>query len=125
METDRIELLVIGAGPYGITTAAYAKHLGVPVTVVGKTLDFWQADIARGRSLRSRPDWHIDARDVATCEAYLNMRGITPAQVKPVPLDIFLDYASWFMGQYDLRPHPALVTRLARSNGTYTATLDA
>ena len=40
METERNELLVIGAGPYGIATAAYTKYLGVPVTVVGKTLDF-------------------------------------------------------------------------------------
>ena len=124
METERNELLVIGAGPYGIATAAYAKHLGVPVTVVGKTLDFWKTNMPRGMFLRSGPDWHIDARDVATFEAYLNMRGLTPAQVKPVPLDIFLDYASWFMGQYDLRPHPALVTHLVRSNGSYIATLD-
>jgi len=41
-----------------------------------------------------------------------------------VPLDLFLDYASWFMGQYDLTPYSALVTHLTRSKGTYTATLD-
>jgi cation diffusion facilitator CzcD-associated flavoprotein CzcO len=124
METERNELLVIGAGPYGIATAAYAKYLGVTVTVVGKTLDFWKTNMPRGMFLRSGPDWHIDARDVATFEAYVNMRGLTHTQVKPVPLDMFLDYASWFMGQYDLTAHPALVTHLARSNGTYTATLD-
>src|SRR5262249_7114729 len=50
--------------------------------------------------------------------------GLTRAQVKPVPLDMFLDYASWFMGQYEVTSHPSLVTHLARSNGTYTATLD-
>jgi cation diffusion facilitator CzcD-associated flavoprotein CzcO len=124
METKRTTLLVIGAGPYGIATAAYAKYLSVPVTVVGKTLDFWKTNMPRGMFLRSGPDWHLDARDAATFQAYFNMRGLTHAQVKPVPLDIFLDYASWFMGQYDLTPHPALVTELTRSNGTYTATLD-
>ena len=124
MGRERKELLVIGAGPYGIATAAYAKYLGVPVTVVGKTLDFWKTNMPRGMFLRSGPDWHLDARDVATFKAYCNMRGRTPSQVKPVPLDTFLDYASWFMGQYDLTPHPAFVTHLARSNGTFTATLD-
>ncbi len=121
---EQTALLVIGAGPYGIATAAYAKYLGVPVTVVGKTLDFWKTNMPRGMFLRSGPDWHIDARDVATFEAYVKMRALTHAQVKPVPLDTFLDYASWFMGQYDVTPRPALVTHLARSNGTYTATLD-
>ena len=52
------------------------------------------------------------------------MRGLTHAKVKPVPFDTFLDYVSWFMGQYNVIPRPALVTHLARSNGTYTATLD-
>src|SRR5207248_7875299 len=66
--------------------------------VVGKTLDFWKTNVPRGMFLRSGPDWHIDALDVATFEAYGKMRGLTPAQVKPVPRDTFLDYASWFMG---------------------------
>ena len=124
MEMERNELLVIGAGPYGLATAAYAKYLGVQARVVGKTLDFWKTNMPRGMFLRSGADWHLDARNVATFQAYINMRGLTSAQVKPVPLDTFLDYASWFMGQYDVMPHPALVTHLARSNGSYTATLD-
>ena len=53
METERIALLIIGAGPYGIATAAYAKYLGVTVTVVGKTLDFWKTNMPRGMFLRS------------------------------------------------------------------------
>jgi thioredoxin reductase len=94
------------------------------VTVVGKTFDFWKTNMPRGMFLRSGPDWHLDARDVSTFQAYINTRGLTPTQVKPVPLDTFLDYASWFTGLYDLTPHPALITRLARSRGTFTATLD-
>jgi cation diffusion facilitator CzcD-associated flavoprotein CzcO len=116
--------LVIGAGPYSLATAAYAKALGVDVTVVGKTLDFWKTNMPRGMFLRSGPDWHLDAREVATFEAYVKGRGLTRAETKPVPLDTFLDYASWFMGQYNLTTHPAYVTHLARTNGTYTATLD-
>jgi cation diffusion facilitator CzcD-associated flavoprotein CzcO len=72
MQVERNQLLIIGAGPYGIATAAYAKCLGLPVTIVGKTLDFWKTNMPRGMFLRSVPDWQIDARGVATFEAYVN-----------------------------------------------------
>lgn len=125
--------LIIGAGPYSIATAAYARHLGVDVIVVGKPLDFWKTNMPRGMFLRSGPDWHLDAREVATFERYLKQCGLNGTALKPVPLDTFLDYASWFMGQYDVRPRPALVTHLAREGAgnlahgahpSYTATLD-
>jgi cation diffusion facilitator CzcD-associated flavoprotein CzcO len=121
---ERTEFLVIGAGPYGLATAAYAKSLGVDVAVVGKTLDFWKSNMPRGMFLRSGPDWHLDAREVATFEAYVKLRGLPPAETRPVPLDTFLDYASWFMGQYNLMPRNAHVTHLTGSDGEYVATLD-
>ena len=116
--------LIIGAGPYSIAAAAYVKSLGVEVNVVGKPLDFWKTNMPRGMFLRSGPDWHLDAREVATFEAYVNERKLTSQQIRPVPLDTFLDYASWFMGQYALTPQAAYVTHLTRANGAYTATLD-
>lgn len=121
---NKTQLLVIGAGPYGLATAAYAQSLGVQVKVVGKPLDFWKTHMPRGMFLRSGPDWHLDARDTYTFEAYVKEKGLTRAQVKPVPLNVFLDYATWFRSKYNVEPHPALVTRLARSNGSYRATLD-
>jgi cation diffusion facilitator CzcD-associated flavoprotein CzcO len=121
---NRTDFLIIGAGPYSISAAAYAQHLGVETTVVGKPLESWKTHMPRGMFLRSGPDWHLDARDVNTFEAYLRVRGLTHAEVKPVPLDVFLDYVSWFMGQSDVRARSALVTRLEKSNGSYTASLD-
>jgi thioredoxin reductase len=120
----KTQFLIIGAGPYSIATAAYAQSLGVETTVVGKTLDFWKTHMPRGMFLRSGPDWHLDARDTYTFEAFVKMRGFTRAEIKPVPLDTFLDYASWFMGQYGVTAHSAHVTRLEKTNGAYRARLD-
>jgi thioredoxin reductase len=121
---DHTPFLTIGAGPYSIAVAAYAKSLGVEVKVIGKPLEFWKTNMPRGMFLRSGPDWHLDAHEAATFEAYVSERKLTSQQIRPVPLDTFLDYASWFMGQYALVPQPAYVTHLTRANGAYTATLD-
>ncbi|HEV2248786.1 MAG TPA: NAD(P)-binding domain-containing protein, partial [Terriglobia bacterium] len=109
---------------YGLAAAAYAKSLGIGITIVGKTLDFWKSNMPAGMLLRSGPDWHLDAREAATFEAYLNGRGLTPAEARPVPIDTFLDYAGWFMEQYGVAPRNAHVVHLARSGGEYVASLD-
>ncbi|HEX5412960.1 MAG TPA: NAD(P)-binding domain-containing protein [Terriglobia bacterium] len=121
---ERTEFLVIGAGPYGLAAAAYARSLGIGVTIIGKTLDFWTTNMPRGMFLRSGPDWHLDAREVATFEAYVNRRGLTPAETKPVALATFLDYARWFMGEHGVVPRRAHVIHLTRSDGEYIASLD-
>lgn len=121
---ERTEFLVIGAGPYGLAAAAYAQSLGITVTIVGKTLDFWKSNMPPGMLLRSGPDWHLDAHQTATFEAYLSGRGLAPAEASPVPLDTFLDYARWFMGQYGVIPRNAQVIRLSRSGDEYIASLD-
>src|SRR5690349_22345157 len=52
------ELLVIGAGPYGLSVAAHAKDSGTDVTVVGESMAFWKQNMPDGMLLRSGPDWH-------------------------------------------------------------------
>jgi thioredoxin reductase len=121
---DHTEFLIVGAGPYGLSAGAYAKSEGMDVTIVGRPLDLWKTGMPRGMLLRSGPDWHLDARDVATFEAYVKERGLTGEQTKPVPLETFLDYASWFMGRYGVAPQNRHVTHLARSTHGYIATMD-
>ena len=121
---ERTEFLIIGAGPYGLAAAAYAQSLGIKATVAGKPLDFWKTSMPRGMFLRSGPDWHLDAREADTFEAYVRGRGLAATEITPVPLDTFLDYAGWFMGEYGVVPRNAHVRHLAKSNGEYIASLD-
>jgi cation diffusion facilitator CzcD-associated flavoprotein CzcO len=121
---NETQFLVIGAGPYGLAAAAYARSRGIDVQVIGKPMDFWATQMPEGMLLRSGTDWHLDARGTHTFECYLHRRGLTPEQAHPVPLALFSDYALWFMQQYDLSPRPALVRALVREDGAFTATLD-
>lgn len=93
---DSSELLVIGAGPYGVATAARAIERGIETIVVGGPMSFWKQHMPEGMCLRSGPDWHLDAAGVHTFEAFLEEEGIGRNEVDPVPIRVFLDYATWF-----------------------------
>ena len=43
-----VPLLVIGAGPYGLATAARAKSAGIEQLVVGKPMAFWRENVPAG-----------------------------------------------------------------------------
>jgi FAD-dependent urate hydroxylase len=89
----RSPLLVIGAGPYGLATAAYARRNGIEPVVLGKSMAFWRESMPTGMLLRSGADWHLDAAKEHTLEAYLKECGINPADVSPIPVHLFIEYA--------------------------------
>jgi cation diffusion facilitator CzcD-associated flavoprotein CzcO len=91
-----MDLLVIGAGPYGLAAAAAARDRGLDVTVLGRPMGFWREHMPAGMFLRSGPDWHLDPAGEHTLERYLERRGIPAADVDPLPLGLFLEYAEWF-----------------------------
>ena len=117
------ELLIIGAGPYALSTAALARQEGIDTSVVGFPMAFWQENMPAAMFLRSGPGWHIDGSGVHTLEAYLDERGIDRASVDPIPIQTFLDYCEWFRAQKQLAIREELVTGLASTNGGFEATL--
>ena len=68
--TTATSLLVIGAGPYALSTAALARERGIDTLVVGRPMGFWRRHMPEGMFLRSGPDWHLDAAGVHTCLLY-------------------------------------------------------
>jgi thioredoxin reductase len=116
---DHVPLLVIGAGPYGLSTAAHARRHGLDPLVVGKPMGFWRDNMPEGMLLRSGTDWHLDADGIDTFEAYLGERGVDPADVPPVPLTTFLEYADWFCGQTGIEARPTLVAEVEKLDGRF------
>jgi cation diffusion facilitator CzcD-associated flavoprotein CzcO len=121
---ERTQFLVIGAGPYGLAAAAYARTRGLDVTIVGRPMEAWKTQMPEGMFLRSGTDWHLDALGVHTLEQYLNQRGLAPEQAYPIPLALFRDYGLWFTRQYDLSPRLALVRELRKTEDGFAAALE-
>jgi thioredoxin reductase len=119
-----IRLLVIGAGPYGLSTAAHAKRHGIDPLVVGEPMGFWRRNMPERMLLRSGTDWHLDADGIDTFEAFLAQRGIDPAGVPPVPLRTFVEYADWFCAQTGIQPRPTLVSDLEKVDGQFLVTFE-
>jgi cation diffusion facilitator CzcD-associated flavoprotein CzcO len=49
------EVLIIGAGPFGLSISAHARGLGVDHRVVGRPMDTWRAHMPVGMNLKSEP----------------------------------------------------------------------
>jgi FAD-dependent urate hydroxylase len=116
-------LLVIGAGPYALSTAALARERGIDTAVVGRPMGFWREHMPAGMFLRSGIDWHLDASGIRTLAAYLEERGIAAEDVDPLPVDLFLDYADWFCLAKGIEPRRGLVTNVTQQGGRFAVTL--
>src|SRR5215472_13334784 len=109
--------MIIGAGPYGLAMAAYARHLGIDHVVVGKPMDFWKVNMPAGMYLRTRSDVHIDPLGIHTIEKFLEIQGLSPTDVEPLSLQFYLSYAQWFQEQNRSMPC------LSSSNGSIAQTV--
>lgn len=126
MGNHKTDLLVIGAGPFGLAIAAQAAHLGIDHLVVGKPMEFWRKNMPAGMFLRSSWDWHLDPLDVHTIENFLKSRGQTTAEIEPLSLDFYLEYADWFQRQKGIVAQPWVVQRVDRDaeNDRFIVTTD-
>jgi FAD-dependent urate hydroxylase len=118
-----VELLVIGAGPYGLAVSAHARHHGIDTRTLGTPMGFWRDHMPAGMFLRSGRDWHLDAAGERTFEAFLAEQGIPAADVEPIPISLYLDYADWFTAAERLPVEDVRVERLTAVDGRFTAEL--
>lgn len=123
--TKQLPLLIIGAGPYGLAMAAYAKHRNLDYLIVGKPMDFWKSNMPRGLVLRSPLDWHIDPLGVHTLHKFAGTHNVnTDDGAEPIPRELFLSYATWFQKEKAIPVLPVLVHRLKHTHNRFEATLD-
>jgi thioredoxin reductase len=108
------QILIIGAGPYGLALAADLKRRGLDFLLVGSQMSFWREQMPKGMFLRSDWEWHYDTAGILTIDAFLDERKMTRDDITPFPLDIYLDYVGWFTERSKVEAEPFVVQRLDR-----------
>jgi thioredoxin reductase len=48
-----LEIAIVGAGPYGLSIAAYFRHQGIPFRIFGRPMDSWLKHMPKGMQLKS------------------------------------------------------------------------
>lgn len=107
------EVAIVGAGPYGLSLAAYLKERGVRHRIFGTPMQTWRDRMPAGMSLKSDPFASnlYDPGGRFTLKDYLRSVGQPyDATGWTVPLEMFVTYGSWFQAQTS----PDLDTREVR-----------
>jgi cation diffusion facilitator CzcD-associated flavoprotein CzcO len=116
--------VVVGAGPYGLSTAAHLRERGLAVAVFGKTLELWRDHMPKGMRLRSQC-WAIDLSDPRRQFGFARFfRESRYAKCYPVPIEAFIDYGRWFQERAVPDVDETYVSAIERQNDHFQLTLE-
>jgi pyridine nucleotide-disulfide oxidoreductase len=92
------DLVVVGAGPYGLSIAAHAAAAKLDVRVLGRPMASWRDHMPEGMHLKSEP-WASNLSDPGgdhTLDAYAAAHSVRAEHAHPLPIGTFTDYGLWF-----------------------------
>ncbi|MFD9356003.1 NAD(P)-binding domain-containing protein [Streptomyces sp. NPDC060031] len=92
------DLVVVGAGPYGLSIAAHAAGAGLDVRVLGRPMASWRDHMPDGMYLKSEP-WSSNLSAPGgrhSLADYCATRGIPAEHGTPLPIATFSEYGLWF-----------------------------
>src|SRR6266516_2157423 len=119
MALSEDQVIIIGAGPYGLAAAAHLRAAKVDTRVLGSPLQFWKNNMPAGMFLRS--NW--DASHISDPEARLTLDRYHEAQgtasERPIPLNRFIDYGLWFQQQVAPDLDQRQVEQIGRMNSRF------
>jgi thioredoxin reductase len=118
------DVVVVGAGPYGLSTAAYLKARKLRVAVFGKPLQLWREHMPGGMNLRS----HWRASNLAHPHAGYEFEQFLKASSTyslrlPVPIQAFIDYGLWFQKQAVPDVDETYIASIEKQDGLFQLTL--
>jgi cation diffusion facilitator CzcD-associated flavoprotein CzcO len=118
---------IIGAGPYGLSIAAYLRARGIDFRIFGNAMSTWLTQMPKGMRLKSEgfASSLYDPASDFTLGEYCREQGLPYADLGlPVPINTFTSYGMEFQKKYVSDLENKLVTTLTRSSEGFEITLD-
>lgn len=122
--TASYDVVVVGAGPYGLSVAAHLIGRGLNIAVFGKPLQLWRDHMPEGMLLRSYW-WTTNLSD--PLKKYRLARYFQEHQMAvpdPVPLEVFVDYGLWFQRRAVPDVDETFVATIQRVGGEFELLLE-
>ncbi|WP_243711493.1 NAD(P)-binding domain-containing protein, partial [Actinomadura sp. KC216] len=122
MNDSACDVVIAGAGPYGLSTAAYLQNLGLDVRIIGKPMRFWDEHMPLGMFLKSEPfasNFGAPHRGMGFTDRHPDWR-----VGEPIPLETFIEYGRWFASVVIPGTEDAQVVNVERGGASgYVVTL--
>jgi lysine/ornithine N-monooxygenase len=120
---ERLDIAIVGAGPYGLSVAAHLARRRV--RTFGEPMETWRTRMPPEMLLRS--DWKETSLsapgDQGTIDRWAREAG--EEREEPIPLQKFLRYAAWFRETFVPEGDPANIVALDPVAGGYRLTTAA
>jgi thioredoxin reductase len=122
-------VVVIGAGPYGLSTAAHLKGRGLPVRIFGSPMSSWRETMPAGMILKSTPQAStISApRPGHTLQDFCTATGVPRLETERdlVTIETFVRYGEWFQQRVVPEVEPVQVVSVDAREAGFRLKLDS
>lgn len=120
------DVVIVGAGPYGLAAATHLSHQGLNTIVFGKPMQLWRERMPQGMLLRSY--WWAtnisDPKKQYGLEQFCQVTGQSELITDPATRETLIDYGLWFYRQAVPNADQTYVRRIEYQESQFKLTLE-